>query len=289
MFNLAATSMAQDGRDSMPKESTISTADGPEPADAGGYIRRGAALMSRREFERAIADFDKACAMAPMEPSCFYQRGTAHWRNKQPFKAMTDFDAALKLKPDYVEALMERAELKLSGHDAAAAAADLDVVDHVAPKDADIRLGLGELYDHAERPDAAVVQLDLWIASHKDEGRMAQALNGRCWDRALLGRDLDQALKDCDRAIRANPKAAGFLDSRGLAHLRLGQYDKAVADYNAALALQPKIAWSLYGRGLAKQRLGLQAEGKVDLDAALALQPDLSKKAQQYGIVDAAK
>ena len=43
---------------------------------------------------------------------------------------------------------------------------------------------------------------------------------GRCWARALTGRDLDKALADCDRALRLAPKTPEFLDSRGLVHLR---------------------------------------------------------------------
>ena len=288
VFNLTAKSLAQDGLNGTPKESTIST-DGPEPKDASAFSRRGAALMSRRELERAIADFDKACAMAPTEPSYFYQRGMAHWQAEQRDLAMADLDKAVKLKPDQIDVLMARAELRLSGHDTAGAAADLDAADRAASKESDLRLELGDLYNRVDRLDAAVAQYDLWITSHDGDAHMTEALNDRCWDRALLGRDLDKALKDCDRAVRSSSKAAAVLDSRGLVHLRLGQYDKAVADYDAALAQQPKIAWSLYGRGLAKQRLGQKAAGQADLDAALALEPELPKKAQQYGIVEAAK
>ncbi|QUD86075.1 retroviral-like aspartic protease family protein [Phenylobacterium montanum] len=285
VFNLDAHTLEQDARSGTIKESEVAAPDGPDPTDAAGFGRRGAALASRREYVKAIADFDRACAMDPKEPSYFYQRGMAHWQNKQPFLAMSDFDAALKLKPGDIDTLVARAELKLQGNDKDSAAQDLDAAAAAVPNQADVRLRLAQLYDAADRLAAAIGQYDLWIPSHSDEALLSEGLNDRCWARTLLGRDLDQALKDCDRALRLRPKTAGFLDSRGLVHLRLGEFDKAVADYDAALAISPKMAWSLYGRGLAKQHLGQQAEGQKDIDAAVALQADLPKKAKGYGIV----
>jgi tetratricopeptide (TPR) repeat protein len=75
-----------------------------------------------------------------------------------------------------------------------------------------------------------------------------------------------------------------MLDSRGLVHLRLGEFDKAIADYDASLAINPKIGWSLYGRGLAKQRKGLTAEGAADIAAATAINPRLPDEVKAHGL-----
>jgi tetratricopeptide (TPR) repeat protein len=72
--------------------------------------------------------------------------------------------------------------------------------------------------------------------------------------------------------------------SRGLVHLRLGEFDKAIADYDAALAINPKLGWSLYCRGLAKQRKGLTAEGAADIAAATALDPKLPNEVKRRGL-----
>ena len=113
---------------------------------------------------------------------------------------------------------------------------------------------------------------------------MPGALNSRCWCRALSGQQLDQALSDCNAALKMKPNTAAFLDSRGLVHLRRNDYDKAIADYDAALRLQPKIAWSLYGRGLAKSRKGMSAESQADIAAATALEPKIAERAASFGI-----
>ena len=284
VFNLTAAALVQDAPDHPPRPSAPPSDVVAEPGDAEGFSRRGAALAARRDFDRAIADFTRASALSPSEPKYVYQRAMVRLSNQQPFLAMADLDQTLKLKPDDIAALVARAELRLAGHDKAAASLDLDAAARLAPREADVRLRLAGLYQRVDQFDLAIAQYDLWIAAHADDGQLVQALNGRCWTRALAGRALDQALNDCNRAVRGSPKTPAVLDSRGLVYLRQGQLEKAIADYDAALALQPNSAWSLYGRGLARLRLGQKADGQADMAAATALRPKLPEEAKGYGI-----
>jgi len=293
VFNLASTPLA----DARTAASAGTTPDKPadntnagakdakaEPTDAEGLSRRGTAFAGRREFAPAIADLTRATTMAPTEAKYFTQRAIVYLENGQPFLAMADLNQAVKLKPDDTQALVTRAQLRVGGREMAGAVADLDAADRILPKEADIRLTMGHLYDRADNGAAAIAQYSLWIKAHPDDNRMAQALNGRCWVRALWNIDADKAVADCDGAVRRDRKIASYLDSRGLAHLRVGENDQAIADYDAAVALQPKIAWSLYGRGIAKLRKGLTADGQADLVAASALAPALPAQARAHGL-----
>ena len=293
VFNLASTPLADAGppaaAGSTPDKLAGKPAGAPEdaktePTDAESFSRRGMAFAGRREFAPAIADLTRAATMAPTESKYFTQRAIVYLQNGQLFLAMADLNQALKLKPDDTQALVTRARLRLGGREMTAAIADLDAADRVLPKEADIRLEMGNLYDRADAGAAAIAQYSLWIKAHPDDNRMAQALNGRCWVRALWNIDADRAVADCDGAVRRDRKIASYLDSRGLAHLRLGENDQAIADYDAALALQPKIAWSLYGRGIAKLRKGLTTEGQADLTAAVAVAPTLAAQARAHGL-----
>ena len=263
---------------------TDPSAPAAEPTDAAGFSRRGQAYAARRDFAHALPDLDRAVALAPDNADYVYQRGMARLASAQVFLAMADIEQALKLRPEDTAALLARAELRFIGHDPAGATHDLDEVAKLAAPSADIRLSLAGLYDRANRMDAAVEQYTLWIAAHPEDSRRPSALNGRCWARALLDRDLDKALADCNGAVRANPKNFGFLDSRGLVFLRRGEFDKAIADYDASLALHPQTPWSLYGRGLAKTRSGDAAGGKADIAAALAISPTVAAQAERYGL-----
>ena len=147
-----------------------------------------------------------------------------------------------------------------------------------------MRLTLARLYGNLDHPAQVITQTDLWIAVHQQDPRVIQAYNERCRARALLGQELDQALRDCNAGLRLNPHAPKLLDSRGLVNLRRNQLDKAIADYNEALKINPKIAWSLYGRGLAERRKGMTAQGDADIAAAKALAPHLPEFAQRIGV-----
>jgi len=265
----------------------LAAAAGPqgadEPKDAESYSRRGQARLQRHDLSGALADLDHAVSLAPAEPRYLQERAVAHVVNKQPLLARQDLDQAVTLNADFVPARLDRGEMRLQSHDEVGALADLDAVDRLSAKAADIRLTLGQLYSELNRYDRAVMQLDLWIKAHPVDSRQFIALNGRCWARGQLGEALQQALSDCNAALRLK-RAAGTLDSRGLVELRLGAYDKAITDYDAALALEPKMAWSLYGRGLAKIRTGHATEGQADMAAASALDGTLPAVAKARGL-----
>ncbi len=255
------------------------------PTDAAGFARRGAARAARRDFEHALEDFTRACALAPTEPSYFYERGRVRLANGQPDLAMSDFDRTIELKPDQGAARLSRAELRMRKHDTSGAVEDLGAADRLSPSQADLRLQLAELYEQLDQFPEAIAQFDLWLAVHAQDARVAQALNGRCRVRALSGQQLDRALSDCNAALRMYPRAARILDSRGLVFLRRGKLKKAIADYDAALNIDPKLAWSLYGRGVAKLRMGMTDAGRSDIAGAVALAPALPERANRFGIV----
>ena len=250
------------------------------PTDAAGYARRGRAAMSRREFAPALADFARAVELDPKNPDYLVDRAEARIGQRQPASAMADLDEALKLKPDHVAALVVRGRLLLASGDDARAARDFEAAVRTDPNR---ELAVASVYSAAGRYEAAIPRYDAWIAAHPKSEAMPAALNARCWARTLWGREMDKALADCEAAVRRGPHVAALFDSRGLAHLRRGEFDLAIADYDEALRLQPKLAWSLYGRGLARYGKGLTAEGEADLQAAAAIAPDLPAEAKRHG------
>jgi tetratricopeptide (TPR) repeat protein len=108
--------------------------------------------------------------------------------------------------------------------------------------------------------------------------------NLQCWVRAVAGRELEQGLEHCDKAVARKPRFATFLDSRGMIYLKLGRFQDAVNDYDKALAQNPDMISSRYGRGIAKLRLGDAAGGKADMDDATRRDVTAAQAMAGYGL-----
>jgi tetratricopeptide (TPR) repeat protein len=288
VFNLARAPAAKPAAPPAAEAAPEGRKDPNEPVNAAGYSQRGNAFAARRDFEHALSDLTRACELAPENAEYFYQRGLVHREAGQPVPAMTDFDRALELKADDVRTLAARATLRLDGGDIAGAIADLDAVDRLAPKEADIRLLLADVYENTDRLARSIAQYDSWIQFHGEDARLNQALNDRCWARALLGEELAKALNDCSAALKltqkGGPSYAEILGHRGFVRLRLGDYRKSIEDYDDSLKLAPEDAWSVYGRGIAKLRSGKTDPGEADIAAAIKLSPEIRDEFGRRGI-----
>jgi tetratricopeptide (TPR) repeat protein len=289
VFNLARTPAAKPAAEPAAGAVVDPAAAAPnEPTNAAGYSQRGNAFAARHDFEHALRDLTRACELAPDYAEYFYQRGLVYRENRQPAPAMADFDRAIELKSDDVRILDARAGLRLDGGDKAGAIADFDAVDRLAPKEANIRLSLADAYQRTDLLEQAIAQYDLWIQFHREDARLSQALDGRCWAKALQDEDLSKAQSDCSAALKLAPKGspifANILEHRGFVRLRLGDYEKSIADFDDSLKLVPEDSWSLYGRGVAKIRRRQAAAGQADLAAASKLWPEVADELARRGI-----
>jgi tetratricopeptide (TPR) repeat protein len=107
--------------------------------------------------------------------------------------------------------------------------------------------------------------------------------------------ELEQALTDCNEAVRVGPANGPALNSRAFIFLRLGRFDEALADYDRALdrPLSDHIAYgfmdvrahyALFGRGIAKLRLDDTEGGNADISAAEKMRPGVTVEFALYGI-----
>ena len=270
----------------------------PQPTDAAGYSRRGAAAASNKRYAEAIGDFDKAIALAPGEGHYRYQRALAHFsiaydkRAKEPTEAekiaekagATELDRAIDLSPSDVDARMLRASRRLRDEDRAGAGVDLRAADAALAPQSDRRLSVAGMLTEIGDYDRAIANYDSWFKAHPEDSSRAGAFNGRCWTRALAGRELDQALDDCNAALRLRKGDASTLDSRALVRLRAGQWKQAVSDYDAALKNDPDNAWSRYARGVALTRGGDAKRGSEDRAAAIKLDEKIEERAKRYDL-----
>ncbi|RDI97543.1 hypothetical protein DVT68_17295 [Dyella solisilvae] len=272
-----------------PKTGAGSGADGTgaAPLSPEAYALSGQAHLSRGEPSAALADLDKAIGLAPDHAANYVARARAHEVARQPEAALTDLDTALGLDPKNFEALLMRAELRFSRKDRVGAAADATGASALAPAGSAEARTIATLYIQLDEPAAALPMLDGWIHMHNDDAMLGSALNERCFARSLSNQMLDDALKDCRKAIKRDGEKPPYLDSLGLVEFRLGHYPESVKAYEQAVAKLPRSAWSRYVLGLAKIRSGQVDAGNADLVAARSLDSQIETRATAHGLTAA--
>ena len=213
------------------------------------YSNRANQRERMGDYEKAIADHNEAIRIDPAYAAGFMHRGNAYARHG-------DFDRALA---DHSEAI------------------------RLAPKDADSYYNRGYTFSHKGDHERAVADYTAGIELDAGKSRL---WGQRCWSRMVAGKQLQEALADCNKASSLSPTIPQILAYRGFVYLKLGQFDKALADYDAAFALTkiPDHADWLYGRGLSKLRKGDAAGGNADIAKARTIKADIAEEYATYGI-----
>jgi formylglycine-generating enzyme required for sulfatase activity/lipoprotein NlpI len=212
------------------------------------YNNRGNAYTGKGEYELAIQDYDESIKLNPNYAKPLNNRGVVYQKERHYDLALKDFNAAIDIDPNYADAFANRAELYQKNGDYPSALKDFDKAIQLQPA----------------QPTLGVV----W--------------NERCWTRAIVG-ELQDALTDCNEAIRLAPNLAAAFDSRGFTYLKLGRWNLAIADFNSALRLDPKLPSSLFGRGFAKLQRG-DPGGNADISAAKTVDQNIVEQFVRYGL-----
>ena len=213
---------------------------------ANGYYFRGMAKADKNDFDGAIGDYSQALKFDPQDPDYLNSRAAAYEAKNDLDKALADYNQSLKVNPKSIYAYNNRGATYQRKGDYARAAADYGEVTRLQPNN-----------------------IDAWSA--------------RCWVRAMTPGQAQQALSDCDQALKIKADVPDVLDTRGFVNLKLNQFDNAIKDYDAALKLDAKQVGSLYGRGLAKLRKG-DRNGAADINAAKGMKAGIAEEFARYGL-----
>lgn len=143
--------------------------------------------------------------------------GQAHYQAGDLNEALKDYETALESFPNYPPALINH----------------------------------GALEAHAGRYDLALGDYDKAILA---DPANAPALRNRCEARLALKKDPNDALADCNEALRLQPGNPSALMLRREAYTRLGRCTEAAADLDAAVKIDPSLAKAVSNSSLCQQR-----------------------------------
>ena len=213
-----------------------------------------------------------------------YSNRANQWDHKGDFdKALQDHSAAIKTDPTYAAGYMHRGNTYARRGDWDRAIADHSEAIRMDPAFANGFYNRGLTYSRKGDHEHAIADFTKGIELTAGS---SQLWGQRCWSRAVIGKQLNEAVEDCDKAAALSPKIPQIFAYRGFAWLKLGQFDKALADYDMAFALtkSPDHADWLYVRGMAKLKKGDTAGGNADIASAKAGKADIAEEYAKYGL-----
>ncbi|MFH2002479.1 MAG: tetratricopeptide repeat protein [Planctomycetota bacterium] len=163
------------------------------------HRNRGLAWKKTGDWEKAIAEYDRAAELDPMSASVFLNRAYALSMTEAYDKALEDYNRTIELDPGCALSF----------------------------------LGRGYLWGRFGENEKAIQDYTASIEINPRDGQ-AYANRGYIW---FLMDDFDKAIEDCTQALAINPDNAQALNNRGHGWIVKGEYAKAVADHIRAMEL----------------------------------------------------
>ena len=199
------------------------------PGNADAYVGIGIVHFLRGDHDKAIKNYDQALKIDSSDPDTYLNRGASHNAIGDLDGAEEDFGKALELDPQYAYAYRARALLFIKKGDFDRALRDLDRALQLNPDFADAQAVRGSLYLEKGKLDRAIRDLDKVLAL---DSKSTNAYNDRGVAYERKG-DSARAMQDYDHALRIRPNQVAYTN-RGIALLRLSQWDKARSDLLSA-------------------------------------------------------
>ena len=205
---------------------------------AVAYLKRGNEWLDKKEFDKAMEDFNEAIRLDSNNSQAYCDRGHT-WREKKEYdKAIKDFNEAVRLDPGFAPAYSGRGQA----------------------------LGRKKEHDKAFKDFTEAIRLDPKYAP-------AYSGRGNVWGSK---KEYDKAFNDFNQAIRLDPKYAPAYCGRGHVWRDKKEFDKAFKDFNEAIRLDPKYAFAYYNRGFAWLQKKEYDEAIGDLVEAIWLDPNFA-------------
>ena len=284
-----------------PRHPGLRPGDQLDPNYAEAYNNRGAAYDDKREYDRAIQDYDQAIRLNPNYALAFYNRGIAYaTRRLRP--RHPDFDQAIRLDPKYALRLLRprhrlrhKREYDRAIHDSTRRSSSIPITrspftsaaspmrqarqrprhrgfrpgHQLDPNNTEAFYNRGTRLQRKGDVDHAIADFNQAISSIR---RYADAFPAAA---APTARSTITSTRSPTsiRPSRFNPNYALAFNNRCFARAVVNRFPEALADCNEALRLRPGDGEALGSRGLAYLKLKKADLAVADFDAKLQAAP----------------
>jgi tetratricopeptide (TPR) repeat protein len=245
------------------------------------YSHLAGAYLADSQLEQALVNVDAALRYDPQAWYGFYTRARVHTAKRDYQRAIADYERVMFFRPLLADPYVSRGDIHRMLDRFDLAEADFEraiAMDESSPTGFAAR---GNLNRDRGRYDLALADYDKAIALDQN---YTPAFNRRCFVRTISGGDLDAALADCERALQLAPGNGAILATRALANLRRGDLAAAHDDSEAAVAADATLPEAHLARALVRLRYGRDTEARADLAEAERLEPGIGAEYAVYGL-----
>jgi lipoprotein NlpI len=195
------------------------------------FSNRGRVYHNKKDYDRAVQDFDQAIRLGLNDADAFYRRGLTYFEKSDYRRAIQDFDQAAKVNPEDVMIFLKR----------------------------------GWAYENTRDYEQAIRDYDRAISLQSNYGpalvRRANAYQEK--------RQYEQALADYEAATELDPSFTSER-SKGFLFFYLGRMTRSAAVFEKYIKSDPDDIWVILFRYLAEAKIGnaLAAARELEGDAA---------------------
>ena len=218
------------------------------------YNESGLVYLNKKQYEKALEEFDQSIKLYPSYAEAYYNRGEVYYEKDEYEKALSDFDKAIELDLTYTK-IIKSNEDYLEAY-----------------------LDCGEDYYEKDEYDKALVYLDRAIELNPQYAE-AYHIRGKVYNEK---QEYDKALVDLNKAIEMDSPHEYMYFERGQTYLNKGDYDRAIADFTKTIELNQKYAVAYFYRGKAYYEKKEYDKVMIDFDRAIELDSFWAMAIDQY-------
>jgi SpoVK/Ycf46/Vps4 family AAA+-type ATPase len=153
------------------------------PSFAEAYFNRGLSYYNKKDFDKAISDYNRAAELDGRNAIIYNNRGDAYYRKQDFDKSIVDYDKAIALNPKYLKAFYNRGLAYACQQDYERAVKDFDKVVELNPNFSEAYHIRGLAYDYMGNYEKAISDYDKAIElkpdfteamTHRDQAKQKQ-------------------------------------------------------------------------------------------------------------------
>lgn len=232
------------------------------------YYKRGLYNVSHNKLIEAISDYSNALVIDSNYVEAYNARGIAYVMTNENNNAILDFSKAISLDSTVFDFYFNRGLAKKKSGLFDDALSDYNKALVINPNLSSAYVGIGVIYSERKTFRDALFYYEKALQLSPEDGIIFHNIGNI---KSQLG-DLDAAIESFSSAVNYRPYSIAFVYlDRGVALIKLKDYDAAINDFDKSLLLNPKFPTVYFYRGKAKQLKGNISEGCDDIKKAIDL------------------